>query len=59
VYRPGHMNWSQLTNGVKLIWENRPGVVVLFGIGFLVFLFIVIDTWRHRQKHKNKHPKKH
>ena len=53
------MNWSQLTNGVKQIWENRPGVIVLFGVGFLVFLFIVVDTWRHRQKHKNKHPKKY
>jgi len=59
VYRPGEMNWSQLTAGVKQIWENRPGVVVLLGIGFLVFIFIVIDARRHRQKNKDKHPKKY
>jgi hypothetical protein len=59
VYRPGDMNWSQLTNGVKQIWENRPGVVVLLGIGFLVFIFIVIDARRHRKKTKDKHPKKY
>ena len=59
VYRPGDMNWSQLTNGVKQIWENRPGVVVLLGVGFLVFIFIVIDARRHRQKNKDKHPKKY
>jgi hypothetical protein len=53
------MNWSQLTAGVKQIWENRPGVVVLLGIGFLVFIFIVIDARRHRQKNKGKHPKKY
>jgi hypothetical protein len=53
------MNWSQLTSGVKQIWENRPGVVVLLGIGFLVFVVIVIDAWRHRRKDKGKHPKKY
>ena len=53
------MNWSQLTNGVKQIWENKPGVVVLLGMGFLVFVFIVFDAHRHRKKNKNKHPKKY
>jgi hypothetical protein len=53
------MNWSQLTSGVRQIWENKPGVVVLLAIGFLVFVFIVIDAWRHRKRHKDKHPKKY
>jgi hypothetical protein len=53
------MNWSQLTNGVKQIWENKPGVVVLLALGFLVFLFIVLDARRHRQRKKDKHPRKY
>jgi len=53
------MNWSQLTSGVKQIWENRPTVVVLFALGFVVFVIIVLDTRRQRRKHKNKHPKKY
>jgi hypothetical protein len=53
------MNWSQLTNGVKQIWENDPGVVVLLALGFLVFLFIVLDARRHRQRNKDKHPRKY
>jgi hypothetical protein len=53
------MNWSQLTTGVKQIWESKPGVVVLLGLGFIVFVIIVIDARRHRQKHKNKHPRKY
>jgi hypothetical protein len=53
------MNWSQLTSGVKQIWESKPGVVVLLGIGFIVFLIIVFDAWFHRKKNKNKHPRKY
>ena len=53
------MNWPQLTNGIRQIWENKPGVLLLMALGFLVFVFIVVDTWRHRQRHKSKHPRKH
>jgi hypothetical protein len=48
-----------LTNGVKQIWDNNPGVIVLIALGFVVFIFIVYDARRHRQKHKSKHPKKY
>lgn len=53
------MNWSQLTNGIKQIWENKPGVVVLLVLGFLVFVFIVFDARRHRQRNRDKHPPKY
>lgn len=53
------MNWSQLTSGVKQIWENRPGVVVLLGLGFIIFIFIVLDTRSHRKRTKSKHPRKY
>lgn len=53
------MNWSQLTSGVKQIWENKPGVIILLVLGFVVFVFIVIDTHKHRQRKKNRHPPKY
>ena len=53
------MNWAQLTNGVKQIWENKPGVILLLIMGFLVFVFIVVDTRRHRRRQKEKHPRKY
>jgi len=28
------------------LWENRPGVIVLLGIGLVIFLFLVVDAWR-------------
>jgi hypothetical protein len=54
-----HMNWSQLTSGVKQIWESKPGVVILLALGFVVFIIVVLDARRHRQKNKNKHPRKY
>jgi hypothetical protein len=53
------MNWAQLTNGIKAIWENKPGVVVLVLLGFVVFIVVVWDTRRHRQRQKNRGPKKY
>lgn len=53
------MNWSQLTNGVKQIWENRPGVIVLLALGFVVFIVIVLDVRRHKKRVKEKHPRKY
>jgi len=53
------MNWSQLTSGVKQIWESRPGVIILVGLAFLVFVIVVFDARRQRKKNKGKHPKKY
>ncbi len=40
--------------GLQLLWERKPAAVVLFVLGFIVFLFLVVDTWRHR-KHRKRH----
>jgi hypothetical protein len=53
------MNWSQLTSGVKQIWENRPEVIVLLALGFVVFVIIVLDARSHKKRSKNKHPRKY
>lgn len=53
------MNWSQLTSGIKQIWENKPGVLVLLGLGFIVFVIVVLDARAHRKRTKSKHPRKY
>jgi hypothetical protein len=41
-----------LLRSFQELWENKPGAVALLALGFLVFLFLVVDTWRHRRKRK-------
>jgi hypothetical protein len=53
------MNWSELTNGVRQVWQSKPGIIVLIGLGFVVFVIIVLDAHRQRKKHKSKHPRKY
>jgi hypothetical protein len=45
---------NDVFDNLSQLWEVRPGVVLLLGIGFVVFVFLVIDTWRHR-KRQGKH----
>ncbi len=45
---------QQLVRSVQELWESKPGSVVLLTLGFLVFLFLVVDTWRHRSKRKRR-----
>jgi hypothetical protein len=39
---------------LQQLWENKPGALILLLVGFLVFVFFVVDTWRHR-KHRRRH----
>jgi hypothetical protein len=50
---------SGMMNGIKQIWENKPGVLVLLALGFIVFIVVVLDARRHRKNTKGKHPKKY
>jgi len=39
---------------VQQLWDNKPGALILLLLGFLVFVFFVVDTWRHSKK-RRKH----
>ncbi len=47
------MDFYEIFKNLQLLWENKPGAVVLLVLGFVVFLFLVVDTWRHK-RHRNK-----
>jgi hypothetical protein len=46
------MDLSEMIRNVKQIWELNPGAVVLLTLGFLVFIFLVVDAWRHKRRHR-------
>jgi hypothetical protein len=49
------MDFSEISKGFQQIWENRPGIVVLLIFGFVVFIFLVIDAWRHKRRRSHRH----
>ena len=48
-----------ISDFVSNIWHYKPIVIVLAVAGFIVFIVLVIDTYRHRKKQKGRQPKKH
>ena len=53
------MNIDELSRSLVELWEYKPGMVVLLLLGFVVFLFLVVDTWRHRRDRKRVHSPRH
>lgn len=49
------MDWFEILSGLKLIWDTKPGALVLLALGFIVFLFLVIDAWRLKRRRKRHH----
>jgi F0F1-type ATP synthase assembly protein I len=50
------MNWSALEASLKQVWDSKPGLIVLLLIGFLVFILIVMDVWRHKKQQRKERP---
>jgi heme/copper-type cytochrome/quinol oxidase subunit 2 len=47
------------SNFASDLWRYKPIIIILAAAGFIVFVLLVIDTYRHRQKQKGREPKKH
>ena len=46
------MDLAEVARAFRQLWESKPGTIVLLCLGFVLFLFLVIDTWRHRRGRK-------
>ncbi len=46
------MDFSEISKSFQQLWENRPAAVLLLILGFLVFVFLVVDAWQHKRRHK-------
>ena len=45
----------EITSDFQQLWHNKPGALTLLAVGFVVFLFVVIDTWRHKRRRRRRH----
>ena len=43
---------SDLASSIQQLWETKPGAVILLVLGFVVFVFLVVDAWRHKRHRK-------
>ena len=43
---------AEVAKSFQQLWENKPGALVLLLLGFVVFLFLVVDAWRHKRRSK-------
>jgi hypothetical protein len=48
------MNWGGLNESFKAIWEDQPRLLLFLVFGFIVFVFIVGDVWRHKHRRRRK-----
>ena len=49
------MNFNEIARGLEQLWENKPGAMVLLVLGLVVFIFLVVDAWRHKRRRKGRH----
>ena len=50
------MDLPENFKGLQVLWQQKPGAVVLLVLGFFVFVFLVVDAWRHKRKRKRPRP---
>jgi len=48
-----------ISDFVSNVWRFKPIVIFVAVGGLIIFALLVIDTYRHRKKQKDRHPKKH
>jgi hypothetical protein len=51
------MDFEAIAKGFRQLWENEPGTILLLSLGFLVFVFLVVDA--RRQKRRRRRSLKH
>jgi hypothetical protein len=48
------MDLHEASRNFQVLWESKPGAVLLLLLGFFVFVFLVVDAWRHKRRHKRR-----
>ena len=46
------MDFDEIASSFRQLWEKKPGAMVLLALGFVVFVFLVVDAWRHKRRSK-------
>jgi hypothetical protein len=51
------MDFDQISKDLQMLWQRQPLAIILLVCGTLIFLFLVVDAWRH--KRRKKRPRLH
>jgi hypothetical protein len=46
------MDLTEIGKSLQQLWEYKPGTLLLVLLGFVVFVFLVVDTWRHKRRRR-------
>ena len=46
------MDFDQISKDFHLLWHSQPIAIILLVLGFLIFVFLVVDAWRHKRRRK-------
>ena len=50
---------SDASSFMQTVWQYKPILIVLLVGGLIVFVLLVVDTHRHRNKQKKRHKRLH
>jgi len=50
---------SDSSSFVSEIWRDKPIVIALAIGGMILFILVIIDTYRHRKQRKDRHKRLH
>ena len=46
------MDFDQVAKEIHTLWEGQPLAIILLVLGFLIFIYVVVDAWRHKRRRK-------
>ena len=46
------MDFDAVSKEFHSFWENQPSAIVLLILGFVIFVFVVVDAWRHKRRRR-------
>ncbi len=50
--------FSDMREMASEIWQHEPILIIVLAGGFIIFVLVVIDAYRHRKKQKARHKKR-
>lgn len=46
------MDFDQISKDFHTLWQSHGEALILLALGFLVFVFLVVDAWFHKRRRK-------
>ncbi len=46
------MDWDQVAKDFHSVWDKQPAAIILLALGFVIFVYVVIDAWRHKRSRR-------